>query len=221
MESVINSHDELIITAPIYNGEKSVDKRGFLFTMSLENMDDQNKTQNNESAEINPAETNPAEEKNAEDLKSELQKAEKEKEEYLDGWKRAKAELINYKKEESNRLQELARFGNSDLIRDLLIVLDSFDLGLATLDEKSPAMKGFYMIRSQFEDVLKNKGLEKVTISTGQMFDPMIHDAAVTAESDLPEGTIIEEVERGYLLNGRLLRPARVKVAKKKSGQAE
>ncbi|MCL4406416.1 MAG: nucleotide exchange factor GrpE [Patescibacteria group bacterium] len=176
---------------------------------------------NENEFKINPVETSAEEKADAESLKSELQKIEKEKEEYLDGWKRAKAELINYKKEEAERLQELARFGNSDLIRDLLIVLDSFDLGLATLDETSPAMKGFYMIRSQFEDVLKKRGLERVAISAGQMFDPMIHDAAVVVESDLPEGTIIEEVERGYLLNGRLLRPARVKVARKKAEPQE
>jgi molecular chaperone GrpE len=184
-------------------------------------MDNQNDIQNNESEETNPVEENREEVKTEDGSESELEKIEKEKEEYLDGWKRAKAELINYKKEESERLQELMRFGNSDLIRDLLIVLDSFDLGLATLDEKSPAMKGFYMIRSQFEDVLKKRGLERVAISTGQMFDPMIHDAAVTAESDLPESTIIEEVERGYMLNGRLLRPARVKVARKRSEESE
>lgn len=151
------------------------------------------------------------------EFKAELEKTRNEREEYLDGWKRAKAELINYKRDESERLKELARFGNSDLIRDLLIVLDSFDLGLATLDEKAPAMKGFYLIRSQFEDVLKKRGLERVMITAGQIFDPMMHDAAVTTPSDLPEGTIIEEVERGYMLNGRLLRPARVKVARKKT----
>lgn len=149
-------------------------------------------------------------------LKAEFEKTKNEKEEYLDGWKRAKAELINYKKDELERLRELSRFGNSDLIRNLLIVLDSFDLGLAALDPETPAMKGFYLIRSQFEDVLKKCGLERVTIATGQIFDPMIHDAAVTVPSDLPEGTVIEEVERGYMLNGRLLRPARVKVARKK-----
>jgi len=183
--------------------------------MSLKNM--ANEEIKNDSIEIN------AEEKaNEEILNAELRKLEKEKEEYLDGWKRAKAELINYKKEETERLQELARFGNSDLIRDLLIVLDSFDLGLATLDtdKESPAMKGFYMIRSQFEDVLKKRGLERVRISTGQMFDPMIHDAAIVVDSDLPENTIIEEVERGYTLNGRLLRPSRVKVARKKSAES-
>jgi molecular chaperone GrpE len=176
---------------------------------------------NENGQQVNPMEMSAEEKANVESPTSELQKIEKEKEEYLDGWKRAKAELINYKKEEAERLRELARFGNSDLIRDLLIVLDSFDLGLAALKEESQAMKGFYMIRSQFEDVLKKRGLERVAISAGQMFDPMIHDAAVVVESDLAEGTIVEEVERGYMLSGRLLRPARVKVARKRSEPEE
>jgi molecular chaperone GrpE len=145
---------------------------------------------------------------------TELEKLQKKCEEYLDGWKRAKADFINYKKDELGRLAEMARFANEDMIRDLIVVLDSFDLGLITLEGKGIESKGFYMIRTQLEDALKKRGLERVIISVGSPFDPNLQEAIVEVESENPSGTVVEEVERGYTLNGKIIRPARVKVAR-------
>lgn len=147
---------------------------------------------------------------------SETDKLKKERDEYLDGWKRAKADLINYRNEELSRLKEVSRFAAEDMMRDILVVLDSFDLGLAAIghDGESAAGKGMYMIRVQLEDVLKKKGLERVMVSVGREFDPALHEAIASVDSELPSGTIVDEVERGYLLHGKLLRPARVVVSK-------
>ncbi|MBI5306170.1 nucleotide exchange factor GrpE [Candidatus Wolfebacteria bacterium] len=153
---------------------------------------------------------------------SDIGKCQKEKEEYLDGWKRAKADLINYKKDEAKRFETIMKFGNEALVRNLINVLDSFDLALATLEregksENSSAeltMKGIYLIRAQMEDILKQNGLERIIISVGGQFDPSLQEAIASVESDKPAGTILEEVERGYMLHGKLVRPARVKVAK-------
>lgn len=145
---------------------------------------------------------------------SELSKCQKERDEYLDGWKRAKAELLNYKKDEVQRFEQIIKLANEGLIKDLLVVLDSFDLGLAALEKEGLAQKGMYLIRSQLEDILKSHGLERITVSEGQPFNPAIQEAIVEVESDKPTGTVIEEIEKGYLLNGRVIRPARVKVAK-------
>ncbi|KKT22810.1 nucleotide exchange factor GrpE [Candidatus Wolfebacteria bacterium GWA1_42_9] len=145
---------------------------------------------------------------------SESDKLAKERDEYLDGWKRTKADLINYKKDEAKRFEALVRFANEQIIRDLIVVLDSFDLSIASLGGESKAEKGIYLIRSQLEDALKSYGLERLSVSVGQNFDPSVHDAVVSVESDKPSGTIVEEVEKGYMLNGKLIRPARVKVAK-------
>jgi molecular chaperone GrpE len=71
-----------------------------------------------------------------------------------------------------------------------------------------------FLIRTQLEDILKRYGLERIMVSVGQEFDPSVHDAIVTVETQQPPGTIIEEVERGYMLNGKLIRAARVKVSK-------
>ena len=143
-----------------------------------------------------------------------LEKCEKEKAEYLSGWQRAKADFINYKKEEIKRLEEIAKYGNEDLIKDLITVLDNFDLGLRALEKAGPVEKGIYMIRTQIEDILKQRGLEKIPIKIGEAFDPGIAEAIAEAESSHPPGSIIEEIEPGYKLYDKILRPARVKIAK-------
>lgn len=146
----------------------------------------------------------------------ELEKCEKEREEYLNGWKRAKADLINYQKEESKRFEELLKFANAGMIRELITVLDSFDLALAAMEKEGKAEKGVYMIQTQLGEVLKKNGLERMPASVGGAFDPNLQETVGEVESDKPPGTIIEEVAKGYLLNGRVIRPARVKISKNK-----
>ncbi|MCL5012274.1 MAG: nucleotide exchange factor GrpE [Patescibacteria group bacterium] len=138
----------------------------------------------------------------------------RERDEYLDGWKRAKADLANYKKEETKRFESVLKFSNEQIIRDLLIVLDSFDLAIAARGGESKEEKGTFLIRAQLEDVLKRYGLERVVVSVGQPFDPALQEAIASIESTQASGTVVEEVERGYTLAGKLIRPARVKVAK-------
>lgn len=150
------------------------------------------------------------------ELRKKIETCEREREEYLNGWKRAKADFINYQKDEAKRFEEIIKFSNRDLIKDLIIVLDSFDLAMVVLEKIGKIEKGVYMIRSQLEDTLKKWGLERVAVSINQPFDPALQEALKEVESDKPPGTVVEEVERGYLLNGRLIRPAKVKVSKQK-----
>jgi molecular chaperone GrpE len=147
---------------------------------------------------------------------SDIEVLKKEREEYLDGWKRAKADLVNYKNEEMTRLKEISRFASEDILRDIVVVLDSFDLGIAAVadSDESPAHKGMYMIRTQLEDVLKKRGLERMINPIGHPFDPALHEAIASVESEKESGTVVDEVEKGYLLHGKVLRPARVVVAK-------
>lgn len=147
-------------------------------------------------------------------LKEALEKCERGKSEYLAGWQRAKADFINYKKDELRRLEEVARYGNEELISELITVLDNFDLGLSALEKAGPVEKGVYMIRSQIEDILKKRGLEKIHIKIGELFDPAVSEAIAEAESDKPPGTVLEEIEPGYRLYDKILRPSRVKVSK-------
>lgn len=147
-------------------------------------------------------------------LKAEIEKIKKERDEYLDGWKRAKADYLNYKKEEVVRFGEMVKFSNAAIIEELVGVLDSFDLGLTVLKGDDPARKGFQLIQNQLEDLMKKYGLEKIPASVGQAFDPSRHEAIAEVEAQAPPGMIAEEAEKGYLLNGKVIRPTRVKISK-------
>lgn len=163
--------------------------------------------QNNDSPNGQPRELS-SEEK--------LADCEKQRDEYLAGWQRARADFINYKKEESKRFEDLIRFANEDLLEDLIGVLDSFDLGLAALEKAGPVEKGVYMIHSKLDDVMKQRGLERLPVKVGDKFDPLLSEAIVEMESEQPVGTILEIIESGYRLHDKILRPARVKVSKGK-----
>ncbi len=156
----------------------------------------------------------PDEIKNTNPEPTELEKAQKERDEYLAGWQRAKADFLNYKKEENGRLEDVARYGNLELMMEFITIIDNFDLGLRALEKSGPVEKGVYMIRAQMEDVLRRHGVLKINIKPGDKFDPSVSEAIAEVESDLPEGSVVEEIEAGYKIYDKVLRPARVKVAK-------
>lgn len=147
-----------------------------------------------------------------------LEKCMRERDEYLDGWKRAKADFINYKKEESERLVTVARFSNESLVSELISVLDSFDLGISVLENNKAAQKGMSLIKLQLGDVLKKYGLRKISVVLGEAFDPKEQEAIGEVFSEYDPGSITEEIESGYILHGKILRPAKVKISKGKGG---
>lgn len=150
----------------------------------------------------------------------ELEACKKKCEEYLAGWQRAKADFVNYKRDEMKRYEDLARYASEDLMEELIGVLDNFDLGLRAMEKQGPVERGVYMIRTQIEDILKKRGLTRIPFSPGDSFDPAIHEAI--AEGDPPAGggtspgTVIEELSPGYRLHDKVMRPARVKIVKSK-----
>ncbi|MFA5172823.1 MAG: nucleotide exchange factor GrpE [Candidatus Paceibacterota bacterium] len=133
----------------------------------------------------------------------------KDKEEYLNGWKRAKADLENYKKEEAARAEMLAKFANVALLRDLLSVMDSFDLAISAEKEN----KGLILIRTQLESFLLKNGMEPIK-AMGEKFDPEIHEAVQEEEGKGESGIVTAEIERGWKLYEKVIRPAKVKVSK-------
>lgn len=144
---------------------------------------------------------------------------EKQRDEYLAGWKRAQADLINYKKDEGKRLEETGLYAHMSMARELLPILDSFGFALATVEEGSPAYKGMALIQSQFLEVLKRKGIEKISVKRGDVFDPSFHEAMMEVEvppdaEAVPSGKIVAELVPGYVMQGRTLRASKVTVAK-------
>jgi molecular chaperone GrpE len=148
------------------------------------------------------------------DLAKQVEEVTAQRDEYLSGWQRAKADFINYKKEEMKKLEDVARYGNADLIKDLISVMDNFDLALRTLEKAGPVEKGIYLIRTQIDDILKKRGLIKIDIKEGDEFDPAIAEALAEIAADKPAGTVVELIEQGYRLHEKVLRPARVIVSK-------
>lgn len=146
-------------------------------------------------------------------IKAELKKCEAEKKEYLEGWQRAKADYINYRKEEGKRFEDMAHFVTAGLIQEILPVLDSFDLAMSH-GLPPETEKGILLIRSQLLDVLKKRGLDTMDMKIGDDFNPAEHESIGELESGIPPGKIAEEVQKGYLLRERVLRPARVRLSK-------
>ena len=141
-----------------------------------------------------------------------LEELKKQCEEYLNGWKRAKADFVNYQKDEAKRFATIMQMANEVIIRELLIVLDSFNLALLASPSNRESLS---LIKSQLEDILKRNGLEKISVNIGQVFDPAWHEAVADVESvDQSSNTIVEIIGIGYTLHGKIIRPARVKVVK-------
>lgn len=146
--------------------------------------------------------------KTEENLKNELKDCQKLRDEYLAGWQRAKADYLNYKKDEAKRMREIAEFGQADLILSVLEVFDNLEkAGVHSKDE------GILLIISQFAKLLERWGL-KVIEAENKQFNPQFHEAVEHTESEKEKGLVVEVVQKGYMLNGRLLRPAKVKVSK-------
>jgi molecular chaperone GrpE len=144
----------------------------------------------------------------------EFEKAQKERDEYLDGWRRAKADLSNWKKDEDYRLSQLTKFSNESFIKELLSVLDSFELHIAELEKSGTVDQGMLMIKGQFEGILKKRGLEVIAVTKGDEFDPQKHEAVFSVDEEGISGTVAGEVEKGYMLQGKVIRASRVKVIK-------
>jgi len=148
---------------------------------------------------------------------TELEATKKQCEEYLNGWKRAKADLINYKKEESEHLADIAKYTRQNYVYSLLPLVDNLNLTVGQMPQElleNSHVKGLLMVKLQLEDFLKAQGVEAIK-SVGEKFDPNIHEVIQAVEAEGQEsGMVVEEVRTGYKIDGNLLRPAKVKVAK-------
>ena len=148
-------------------------------------------------------------------LKKKLEECLKQKDEYLAGWQRARADFLNYKKEEMERISALLVYSGEELILKILPILDNFELVEKKMPEdlkKDESVKGILQIKNQILDFLKNQGVDEIK-TVGEKFDPNLHEAVETQDGQ-ESGIILEEVQKGYMINGRLLRAAKVKVAR-------
>ncbi len=156
-----------------------------------------------------------AQEASVEALKAELESIKKE---HMDRIKRLQADFENYKKRVQKEREELVRLLEDHVLLELIPLYDNFERAFRHFtrnNDKDAFIEGIEKIFSQFHEFLNRKGIEPIK-AMGEPFDPAKHDALITVESDGAPNIVLEEFERGYLRNGRVIKPSRVKVSKKK-----
>ena len=150
-------------------------------------------------------------------LKKDLEQCLKLQEEYLNGWKRAKADLINYKNEETKRIGEFVDYIKVDLILKILPILDNLERAeqhITENDKNNKLINGFLQIRKQIEDFLKKEKIEEIKV-LGEKFTPETTEAIEEIESkDKKPGTVAEIVNKGYKYKDKVIRPVKAKIVK-------
>jgi molecular chaperone GrpE len=146
---------------------------------------------------------------------TELQTLKQERDDLYERLLRKQAEFENYKKRVEREKSEFVQFASAELMKELLNSLDSFELALRNAKTDEQTLRGFELIYKQLLDTMGRFGLKPIE-AKGKIFDPHYHQAVSTTPTDeVEENTVLEEMRKGYLLNGRLLRPAMVSVAAK------
>jgi molecular chaperone GrpE len=166
-------------------------------------------------------------EQKKEDKRAEAKKADKQEEkpkqidekqkqidELTDTLKRLQAEFENYKKWNAKEKADFIKYSHADLIGRMLPFIDSFEIALKNTSDKDKFIEGMKIIYAQLHSLLEAEGLRPIK-SVGEKFDPYRHEVLMKEESDKPEDTILEEFQKGYMLNDRVLRHSKVKVSGK------
>src|SRR3989344_2436144 len=132
-------------------------------------------------------------------------------EEYLNNWKRERADFINYKKDEAKRMDEFLKFSTEGIIMELIDVIDGIGVArnnLPRVEELREWTEGFDGSLDKIDKFLKKFRVEKIKVQE-EKFDPLLHEAVEVEDKD---GEKIEEIRPGYTMHGKVIRPARVKI---------
>jgi len=158
---------------------------------------------------------------NIETLKQALSNEKERAEKNLANWQRTQADFANYKKWSTQDKEEIIKFANSNLILEILPVIDDLEMALNTLPQEiidNSWVEGIRLIYNKLITILKTQGLLEIN-AKGQKFDPKIHVAVMCQEG--PDGVVIEEIRKGYRLKEKLLRPSMVIVGKSNEQKEE
>ncbi len=158
----------------------------------------------------------PAAPEDVETLKAQLEEERKRAEGYMASWQRAAADFQNYKRRTEQERQDVALLANASLIINILPILDDLERALRTVESHIAGLTwvdGIRLIYRKLQAILEAAGVKEIK-TEGQDFDPRYHEATMQAEGE--EGKVVGEVQRGYMLGDRVLRPAMVIVGKGK-----
>ncbi|MBN2095698.1 MAG: nucleotide exchange factor GrpE [Candidatus Aenigmarchaeota archaeon] len=150
--------------------------------------------------------------KPARDLEKELKQAKEREEETLTKLKYLQAEFDNYRKHYDKERLEFVKFANVGLVGDLLTVLDEFERAIEAIGDEE-TRKGMALLQGNLLKVLKKHGLERIE-AAGHKFDPYFHEVMLMQESEGDEGLVLSELQKGYKLNGKVIRSSKVVVSK-------
>ena len=127
------------------------------------------------------------------------------------------AEFENYKKRIEREKQDIIRYSSQNLIIKLLPIIDSFEIALENHKDKNKFIEGMKLVFSQFYSTLEKEGLKQID-PLNEKFDPYKHEVMMHEKNDKPDNTIVEVLQKGYILNDKVIRHAKVKIAKNKRG---
>ncbi len=154
-------------------------------------------------------------------LRTKLKESEEKAQEYLIGWQKERADIVNARKRDEEEKKNFAKFANENLIMEILPALDSFDMAIGSKEankedwEKLPEnwRKGMEYVHSQLISALESQGVKRI-YPLHQDFSPIEHDAIATisTEKDSENNKVLEVIQPGYSLNGKMIRTAKVKV---------
>ncbi len=142
----------------------------------------------------------------------------KQAQEYKEALQRLQAEFENFRKRCDKENERFKAYANAELIKGLLPILDSFELAIKNTADMAQFVKGVEMIYAQLHSLLAGLGLKEIK-AEGKQFDPYMHEVLLQDESD-KDNIVLEELQKGYVLNDAVLRHSKVKVGKKKIGDA-
>ena len=148
------------------------------------------------------------------DCQKQLEEKQQKIEELTDTLKRLQADFENFKKRIDKEKTEFVKYAHADVIAQMLPVLDSFEIALNNTSDNEKFAEGMKIIFAQFYLTLEAEGLHPIK-AEGEKFDPYRHEVLMKEESDKPEGTILEEFQKGYMLNDKVLRFSKVKISGK------
>ena len=149
------------------------------------------------------------------DLKKQLEQTQKQVENYTNDLKRLQAEFENHIKRTEKEKREFCEFASAKLVKKLLPVIDDFENALWQMKEQeinTTVFDGVKMMYNNLMKILKDEGLNE--IKAKGLVDPFLHEVMLQRQSKQPEGEILEVVQKGYELKGKVLRPAKVIVSK-------
>ena len=151
------------------------------------------------------------------DLKIQLEKAQNEAQDHYERFLRIAAELDNFRKRKEREVNDLRKYANQNLLRDLLSVVDNLERAIGATQDTETAeglVEGVDMTLKELLKIFENAGVKPIA-AVDQPFDPNLHEAVMQEENEnIPENTVIRELQKGYQIHDRLLRPAMVVVSR-------